>query len=236
APDVLERDVPDPIDEAARLQVERLQPGVFDFVFPAHLLDEQLGIRADVDVPLAVRERPPQRGEQAVVFSDVVGRDAERAVDLVEERAAGRLDAHAVAGRARVAAGAAVDVRDDAEPHCADGVTPSAVAGVAAKYRIRRQLSHWMRRSLRRTSLKTCGRSRTWQTMQWPSRASATASPFRCRATCSKSCSAGRDSLAASASRPAPVDARSRSSVARSCSSACRTPGISATRRRAWSI
>ena len=56
----------------------------------------------------------------------------------------------------------------------------------ARSSRMRLQLSHWMICSLRRTVLKTCGRSRTWQIVQMPSRASATATPFRRRDTSSK--------------------------------------------------
>ena len=65
------------------------------------------------------------------------------------------------------------------------------------------QLSHWCRPSLRRTSLNTCGRRRTWQTVQRPSRASATATPLRPWATRSKSVSASRDSFATTPPRAA---------------------------------
>ena len=44
-------------------------------------------------------------------------------------------------------------------------------------------MSHCRIESLRRTVLNTCGRSRTWQIVQMPSRASATATPLRLRAT-----------------------------------------------------
>ena len=53
---------------------------------------------------------PLQCGEQPVVFRDVVGGDAERTVQLLNQVALGVLDADAVAGRSRVAPGAAVDV------------------------------------------------------------------------------------------------------------------------------
>ena len=49
--------------------------------------------------------------------------------------------------------------------------------------------------SLRRTSLNICGRSRTWQTVHSPSRASATATPLRPCATRSNSISASRRQL-----------------------------------------
>ena len=50
---------------------------------------------------MAVLLRVPQRGQQTVVLGDVVGGAAEKAVELVDERALLVFDAHAVTGRAR---------------------------------------------------------------------------------------------------------------------------------------
>jgi hypothetical protein len=56
--------------------------------------------------------RPLQRGEKPVVFSNVVGCDPEPAVQFLEDVAVGRLNRHTITGRAWVAAGATIDVRD----------------------------------------------------------------------------------------------------------------------------
>ena len=64
---------------------------------------------------VAVLCRPAERGEQAVVFGDVVGGDAEAAVQFVEDGAVGTLDEDAVARGTGVAPGAAVDIRGDHE-------------------------------------------------------------------------------------------------------------------------
>ena len=45
----------------------------------AHLLDDEEGVRLDVEGGVAVLLRPAQRGQEAVVFGDVVGGDAEAA-------------------------------------------------------------------------------------------------------------------------------------------------------------
>src|SRR5258708_4710956 len=146
------------------------------FVVPLHLLHEQQRIRLDVHRVLFVVFCPSERGEKAVVFGDVVGGDAERAVELLERVPVGVLDDDAVAGGPGVAAGAAVDVGGDQE---------GWGAGAGTKYRIRWQLSHWTMASLRRISLNICGRRRTWQIVQMPSFASATAMPWRLDDACS---------------------------------------------------
>ena len=89
APHVLERHVVQLADEQAGAGGQRLQPGMLDLVLAAHLLDQQLGVGADLHVAMAVIDRPLERGQQAVVFGDVVGGDAERAVQLFDQRAVG---------------------------------------------------------------------------------------------------------------------------------------------------
>src|SRR5260221_8856439 len=217
--DVLERDAVELRREQARARVERLEARVFDLEFAFHLVHEKQGVRADVDDALAARGRPCERREQAVVFGDVVGRDAERAVKLLDERAGGILDPHAVARRARIAPRAAVYVRGDQE---------ACVAASGTKYRIRRQLSHWIRLSPRRTSLNICGRIRTWHTVQPPSRASATASPLRCFETCSKSLSASGESSFAAAVRAEDFSSAVRCSEVASASRFFRSAAIAA--------
>ena len=49
--------------------------------------------------------------------------------------------------------------------------------------------------SFRRTSLKTCGRRRTWHCVQPPARASESATPLRCFASCSNSAMRGPGDL-----------------------------------------
>ena len=66
-----------------------------------------------MDLAVAVLRRPAQRGEQAVVLGDVVGGDAEAAVQFVEDGAVGILDEDTVAGGAGVSPCAAVDIRSD---------------------------------------------------------------------------------------------------------------------------
>src|SRR5260221_4187348 len=217
--DVLERDAVELRRDQARAAVARLEPRVLDLESDFHLVHEKQGVRAAVDAALAARGRPCERREKAVVFGDVVGGDAERAVKLLDERAGGILDPHAIARRARIASRAAVYVRGDQE---------ACVAASGTKYRIRRQLSHWIRLSPRRTSLNTCGRIRTWHTVQPPSRASATASPLRCFETCSKSLSASGDSSFAAATRAEDFSSAARWSAEASASRVFRSAAIAA--------
>jgi hypothetical protein len=94
-------------------RMERLQPGILDLVLATHLLHQQLGVRADLHAALLVINRPLQRGEQAVVFGDIVRRDAQPAVQLVNERAVGGFDPDTVPRRTRIATGPAVYVSDN---------------------------------------------------------------------------------------------------------------------------
>ena len=61
-------------------------------------------------VALAVVDGPFQGGQQAVVLGDVVGRDSERSVKLLDQIPVQIFDADTVASRPRVAPGAAVDI------------------------------------------------------------------------------------------------------------------------------
>ena len=99
--------------EQPRPRVQRLQARVLHLVVAEHLLHQQQRIRPHVYGARAVALRPLERGDEAAVLGDVVRRDADRFSELLDERAVRPLDAHAVAGRPRVAARAAVDVRDD---------------------------------------------------------------------------------------------------------------------------
>src|SRR5262249_6625495 len=105
-----ERHAPDLVGEEPRRRVQRLETGVLHFVIPAHLFDEQQRVRLDVKFGVAVRLRPAQRSEQAVVLGDVVRRHAERAVEFVEDAAVGVADDDAVARGPGVATRPAVDI------------------------------------------------------------------------------------------------------------------------------
>ncbi len=186
---------------------------------------------------------PLERGQQRTVFGDVVGGDADRLGELLDQRAVRLFDADAEACRAGIAARAAVDVGDDAArwrgrrrrgglPELRRRVTMPAEATHPArrprvftgtKNRIRLQLSHCTISSLRRTVLKTCGRSRTWQIVQMPSRASATATPLRLRDTASNVVSTCLSRLLTSAARSAAIRSSAPASRrARRCRSCAR--------------
>ena len=110
---VFERHPPDTSDKGARVLIERLETGILHAVFAAQLLDEQLGIRTDVQRLVPVVQRPRQGGQETVVFRDVVGRVRETAVQLGDHGAVVAHNLHAVPCGTRVAAGAAVDIRRD---------------------------------------------------------------------------------------------------------------------------
>jgi len=62
---------------------------------------------------MAVGLGPFERRQQATVLGDVIGGDPDGFGEFLEQCPVGVLDSHAVPGRARIAASAAVDVRDD---------------------------------------------------------------------------------------------------------------------------
>ena len=62
---------------------------------------------------MPVRLGPFERRDERAILGDVVGRDADRFADLLEDSAVGRLDPDAVSRRPRISASAAVDVRDE---------------------------------------------------------------------------------------------------------------------------
>ena len=93
--------------------MQGLQSRMLHLVLAAHLLDEQLGVRAYLDILFAVRDSPAKRRQQSVVLGDVIGGDSQAAVQLVDEPAFGIFDADAVAGRAGITPRAAIDVNGD---------------------------------------------------------------------------------------------------------------------------
>ncbi len=89
---------------------QRAQILALHFVLSTHLLDQELGITFDANGTHAVRFRIVQRGDEAVVFGDVVGRAADVFLQLGGDFAACIANNHAVRGRSRIAARAAVNV------------------------------------------------------------------------------------------------------------------------------
>src|SRR5437762_9496957 len=77
-----------------------------------HLLHEQLRIRSDVQAVMAIAPGPFERRDQGAVFGHVVRGDAHRLAELFDQGAIG-LDPDAESCRPGIAAGAAVDIRDD---------------------------------------------------------------------------------------------------------------------------
>ena len=92
--------------------VQRLQIRAFHFVAALHLADEQLGIAADAQRGDAVAGRVIERGEQRVIFGDVVGFAADLLGQLQDDSSLRVADDHGVGRRAGIAARGAVDIRE----------------------------------------------------------------------------------------------------------------------------
>ena len=102
--------VPIRAQQGARLLEEWHETGTLHAVLAAHLLHQQLRIGSDVQPAHPVIDGPRERRQQPPILRDVVRADADRFLE-VHLRAVVPLDANAVAGGTRIAAGAAVDVR-----------------------------------------------------------------------------------------------------------------------------
>src|SRR4029077_16618244 len=87
-----------------------LQLGASNLVLAAHLFDEELGIAFDAQRLNALRLHVVERGDQAVVFGDVVGHAADVFFQLGDDFTFWVANHHAVSGRAGIAARAAVDI------------------------------------------------------------------------------------------------------------------------------
>ena len=86
------------------LVVERAEDRALDLVFSLDLLDHQLGVGDDAEAGVVVGEGKVEGGEQAGVFGEVVGLDAEEFGELGEDVAGGVLDEGSEASGAGVAA------------------------------------------------------------------------------------------------------------------------------------
>lgn len=136
---MLEFDAADVICKAPRLRVKRLQAGMLHPVVSQHLLYEELRVGSHAETAMAPASRPLERREQPSILGDIVGGNAYRSVELFDQRAVRTFDPHTVAGGTRVAARAAVDIRDDRlGRHEVGWVTPSVAGGATGvKYRMR---------------------------------------------------------------------------------------------------
>ncbi len=92
---------------------EGAQVGGVDLVLALDLLDHELGVGDDAEVGVVVVERPLEAAEEAGVLGVVVGAVAEELGELGEDVAGFVLQDGPVAGRAGVAAGAAVTMGGD---------------------------------------------------------------------------------------------------------------------------
>ena len=177
------------------LRVERLQARVLHLVAAEHLLNEQQRIGADVQGAMRrarapIRARPAGRDIRRRCWwrrqstrrtpRPACRRAARRArrnrpardFPARRRRCTRRRGSMAMASRCRLRHGS-----DAVGRRRCGGIGRRGCAGSCRTGRSR---------SLRRTLLNTCGRSRTWQIVQMPSRASATATPLRRWATASK--------------------------------------------------
>ena len=113
ASDVFERHVADFMGQQAGCGVKGLEPGVFDLEASQHLLNEQERIGSHVNDVLVMSASPLECRQKAPILGDVIGGDAYRPAEFVDDRPVGLLDADAIAGRTGIPASAAVNVRDD---------------------------------------------------------------------------------------------------------------------------
>ena len=80
------------------------------FVSSLHLAHQEFGITADSQILNSVGGGVIQRGDQAVVFRDVIGDAPDVFADFVDCLAVGTMNHHGVRGGAGISAGGAVDV------------------------------------------------------------------------------------------------------------------------------
>jgi len=96
--------------ELAGFFVKRAEDGAGYLVLALHLLDHQFGVGDDGEVLRVVFDGPLEDAEEAGVFGEVVGLDAEVLAQFGDDPAFCVFDDCAVAGGAGVAAGAPVAV------------------------------------------------------------------------------------------------------------------------------
>ena len=95
------------------LGVQLAHGRVLDLVLAFDLLDDQLGVADQLQLLGPQRRRPLDPQQQRFVLGDVVGRPPDPLAPLLQHLAVGVLNDGRDRRRARVAAGAAVDVDDD---------------------------------------------------------------------------------------------------------------------------
>src|SRR5439155_7811458 len=90
--------------KARRVEGEVYERRVLHLVLPAHLLDEELRVRDDLDLVDSELEGLGESGDQCPVFGNVVRRDADRLAASVEHGAVLRLEDVGGGSRTRVSA------------------------------------------------------------------------------------------------------------------------------------
>ena len=110
---VLVGDAADLVCEQSGLGMKGLESGVLYLVAPQHLLNEQQRIGSNVNGLVPMGTDPLERGDQRPIFGDVIGGHADRVAELVDQGSVRLFDPDAVAGGAGIAAGAAINIRDD---------------------------------------------------------------------------------------------------------------------------
>jgi len=112
AADVLDGEIRETRGELFGALEERAQIGVLHFVESLHLADEEFGIAQDAEMRDTGGGGEIERGDERVVFGDVVSGAADVFADFLEQRAVGAADNHRVGRGARIAAGGAVNMSD----------------------------------------------------------------------------------------------------------------------------
>ena len=92
--------------------VEFLQRGIFDLVDALDLTYQQLGVADDFEGFVSVLDRILERGDQALVFGEIIGLMAEVLAERSNFFSSLILNYHTVARRARIPASSAVAVCD----------------------------------------------------------------------------------------------------------------------------
>src|SRR5947208_11598384 len=152
--DVLDLDVWKRSQERLRSRVQLLQPRLPDPVASVHLLDDQLGIEADLELVGLPRLDRFEAVDQGVVLGFVVGHHPQPAVHRLQLHAVLVLDDDSRRGRSGIAARRAVR----AEAQKLRQVTTT---------RMRPQFSHWTRASPLRAICMPDDVTVTWQAEHW---------------------------------------------------------------------
>src|SRR6266545_2228642 len=162
APDVLEPNILELLDQRPRLMVEPLEGRVLHPPPTGELFDEQPAVRAQEHVGRTELARAFQPADRGGVLGHVVGRDADPLGDLGDDLAVLVGDLHADPGRPGVPACRAVAVQDQ------------------TRTTIRRQYSHLFTPLVRFRRSSSTAESFSWQAWHTPSTIAAAPTPCFC--------------------------------------------------------